>query len=148
MEDVADALLHGSQAADVLVVGAQGGLVLYLEPRHHHVDALRVQLGEAHPAFQDEQMPRMLHVVLVVGVVHDALQVALVVAYPLPIFEDVFHVVGLFFRLQRYDKIPTPRKNIFPCQKKFVILHPKTVAPFSCPLLATASPRSATMSIV
>ena len=92
VEDVADALLLGSQTAHILVAGTQRHLVFDFEPRHHHIDARLVQLGETYTPPDNVKVSRMLHVVLVVGIVYNALNITFVIADNVPVFKDVFHV--------------------------------------------------------
>ena len=62
-----------------------------------------MELGEAYAAVEDEHVARVLEVVLVVGVVDDALQVALVVAHDVGVFKDVFHIGEKKCRRSMYD---------------------------------------------
>ena len=50
-----------------------------------------MQLFEADSAVHHVEVPRVLHVVLIVGVVYNALDVAFVVAYNVAVFKDIFH---------------------------------------------------------
>ena len=72
MEDVSHALLLQPQARKEFVIASQRNLVLagsFSPPRIH---ALIVHFGKAEAAFLQEEMAGMLHVVQIVGVVHDA----------------------------------------------------------------------------
>ena len=102
VEDVLHALLLNPEARDELVVAAQGGLVLQRHAGHHGVDALGVHLGEAQSAVLQEEVARVLRIVQVVGIVDDALDVALVVAHLHAGFKNVVsHRILLFvFSLQ------------------------------------------------
>ena len=104
VEDIADAVLLGPQTAYIFVVGPQRHLVGGLVAGHHHVDTLLVQLVEGHAAADDVKVARVLEIMLVIGIVDNALQVALVVAHTVPIFEDIFH--GLI----------TPRPAVLVCR--------------------------------
>ena len=92
VEDVADALLLGHQAADIFVAGTQRHLVGDFKPCHDDVDALVVQLGETHPAVEHIEVTRVLHIVLIIGVVYNALNITFIVANHVAVFKDIFHI--------------------------------------------------------
>ena len=93
VEDIADALLLGFQAADVFVAGTQRHLVFDFETSHHHIDALFVQFGETHPAPDDVEVARVLHIVLVVGVVYNTLNITFVVTDNVCVLKNIFHAL-------------------------------------------------------
>ena len=74
MEDIPHSLLLGPQAADIFITGSQRHLVLDFETCHHHIDTHLVQFRKTHSAPNDVQVPRVLHVVLIVGVVYLIMQ--------------------------------------------------------------------------
>ena len=80
-EDVAQAVFLEPQLADVFVAAAQWCLELHGEPGHYCVGASVVQLGEADAVGEQELVAAVLEVVLVGGVVDNALKVAFVVAH-------------------------------------------------------------------
>ena len=80
-ENVFDALLAQGEARHETVAAAQRRFERHLQTRHDGIRALLVQGGEADALGTQKLVARMLDVVLVVGIVHDALQVALVVAH-------------------------------------------------------------------
>lgn len=63
------------------VAASQGELELHFHTGHYGVDAAGVKVGKTDAAGAEELMPGVFGVVLVVGVVDNALQVAFVVAY-------------------------------------------------------------------
>ncbi len=81
MEDVSHALLLQPQAREEFIIALQRNLVLQVHSRHHGIHALIVHFGKAEAAFLQEEMAGMLHVVQIVGIVHDALNIALVIAH-------------------------------------------------------------------
>lgn len=91
VEHILNALLCQSHPRDDLVVGSQRHLELHRHPRHHSIDALGVHLGEAQSARLQKQVPRMLAVVQVVSIVHNTLDVALIVAHRHSRLKTVFH---------------------------------------------------------
>ena len=92
IEDIAQALFLYGEFGDEVVVAPQRCLVLQVHACHHGVDALLVQFGEAHAELCQVQMPCVLYVVQIVGVVHYTLDVALVVAHFHFRFKCVFHI--------------------------------------------------------
>ena len=93
VEDVAQTLLAHAELRDEDIVAAQRRLVLQVHASHHGVDALLVKAREAHAERREVEMARVLGVVEIVGIVHDALDVALVVANLHFCFKDIvrFH---------------------------------------------------------
>ena len=93
MEDIADALLTYPEAGEELVAAAERRLVVNRDASHDGDDVLLQHLGKAYACLEQEFVPRVLHVMLVVGIVDDALEVALIVAN--------FHLqlVGVFFHI-------------------------------------------------
>ena len=81
LEYIPHTFLLEVEARHHLVVAAQGRLKLQLHTRHHGVDSLLVKGGEAHAQAAQEAVARMLGVMEIVGVVDDALDVALIVAH-------------------------------------------------------------------
>ena len=80
-EDVAQPLLAHTQLAHKLVAAAQRGLEGYLYACHHGGDARLVHICETDAGSEQELVPRVFHVMLVVCVVHYTLEVALIVAH-------------------------------------------------------------------
>ena len=52
-----------------------------MHPRHHGINASRVKVGKAYPACAEKLVTGMFGVVLVVGIIDNALKVAFVIAY-------------------------------------------------------------------
>ena len=98
MKHVLDTLLRQAEARDELVVGPQRGLKLHRHPCQHGIDALLVHLGEAQPTLCQKQMSRVLAVVQVVGIVHNTLNVAFIVAHLHPRLKNI---LCTHIRLQR-----------------------------------------------
>lgn len=80
-ENVFDALLAQGEARHETVATAQRRFEGHLQTRHYGIRALFVQGGETDALGAQELVARMLDVMLVVGIVYDALKVALVVAH-------------------------------------------------------------------
>ena len=80
-ENVFDALLAQGEARHETVATAQRRFEGHLQARHYGIRALFVQGGETDALGAQELVARMLDVMLVVGIVYDALKVALVVAH-------------------------------------------------------------------
>lgn len=91
-EHILDALLAQRQPRHERVAAAQRQFEGHVEPCHHGVDAPVVQVGETHAVRPQKFMARVFDVVLIVGIVHDALKVAFVVAHLHRQFEDIVHV--------------------------------------------------------
>ena len=91
LEYVAQPFLLYVEARDELVVASQRCFILQVHPCYHGVGAAPVHLGEAQSAPLQEQVARMLGVMQVVGVVYDALDVALIVADHHPRGENIVH---------------------------------------------------------
>ena len=102
MEHVLDALLLEPQTRNELVVAAQGRLELQIHASHHSIDSFFVHLGKRKSALAEKQVTRVLGIVEVVGIVHNAFDVAFVIAHLHTGFKNVFiHV----FSLLRYHVI-------------------------------------------
>ena len=71
-----------------LVATAKRKLVFNSDFRYHRIDAILVQLSKVDAQGFKELMARMLHIMLIVGVVHDSLKVALIIAH--------LHLVGKY----------------------------------------------------
>ena len=99
MKHVLDTLLRQAEARDELVVGPQRGLKLHRHPCQHGIDALLVHLGEAQPTLCQKQMSRVLAVVQVVGIVHNTLNVAFIVAHLHPCLKNILltHIWLLYY---------------------------------------------------
>ena len=99
-EDIAEPFFLQVQFRDELVTAAQGGLELHVQPRDHGVCALLMKSRETDAMGKQELMTGMLDIVLVVGVVDNALKVTFIVAYLHLQFKDVishgFIVKGVF----------------------------------------------------
>ena len=80
-ENVFDALLTQGEARHETVAAAQRRFERHLQTRHDGIRALLVQGGEADALGTQKLVARMLDVVLVVGIIHDALKVAFVIAH-------------------------------------------------------------------
>ena len=81
VEYVADVFPDEAQGAEELVAAAQGGFVVYADAGDDEVRACVVECGEADAVGLEVLVSGVFEVVLVVGVVDDALQVTFVVAY-------------------------------------------------------------------
>ena len=79
-EDVFYAFLLEFEFGNELVAALQRCLELHVEACHYGVCTLFVEFGEAHSVGEQELMACVLDVVLVVGVVDNALKVAFVVS--------------------------------------------------------------------
>ena len=97
MEDISHALLLQPQTREEFIIALQRNLVLQVHSRHHSIHALVVHFGKAEAAFLQEEMAGMLHVVQIVGVVHNALNIALVIPHFHLCLEYVFAHHFLFF---------------------------------------------------
>lgn len=80
-EDVFDALLAQGKARHETVAAAQRRFERHLQTRHDGIRALLVQGGEVDALGTQKLVACMLDVVLVVGIVHDALKVAFIIAH-------------------------------------------------------------------
>lgn len=98
-EDVADALLFESQARDDDIIAVQRSLVFQIHPGHHSIRALLVHLSETQSAGFQKPVTRVLRVVEIVGVVNNALDVALIVAHLQTGLKDIIvvHRMGYLF---------------------------------------------------
>ena len=92
VKDVAQPFLLQVDARQKLVVTPQRRLELQIHPCHDGINAAAVHLGEAEPALLKEQMACMLGVMQVVGIVDNALDVALIVADHHPRSENIVHI--------------------------------------------------------
>ena len=63
------------------IAGLERFAVIQLGPDHHDDDALTVHLGEAQTMTQQILMSRMLEIMLVDRVIHDALHITFVISY-------------------------------------------------------------------
>ena len=81
MEDISHALLLHPQTLEEFVIASQRNLVLQVHSRHHSIHALVVHFGKAEAAFLQKEMAGMFHVVQIIGIVHDALNIALIISY-------------------------------------------------------------------
>ena len=93
VEDVFDAFFRQSQSRHKFVVRSQGHLKLHGHPGQYGIDALLVHLSKTQSALLQEQVTGMLTIVQVVGIVDDALDVALIIAHLHPGFKNIllFH---------------------------------------------------------
>lgn len=80
-EDVFDALLAHGKARHETVAAAQRRFERHLQTRHDGIRALLVQGGEADALGTQKLVACVFDVMLVVGIVHDALKVAFVIAH-------------------------------------------------------------------
>jgi len=93
IEQILDPVFLEVEAGDELIVAAQGNLVLEFHAVDNGIDALLVESSETDAQAAEEKMTGVLGVVQVVGIIHDALDVALIVAHLHTGFKDVFHAV-------------------------------------------------------
>ncbi len=84
-----DAFFLHTDAHHVLIATAKGGLELYGDACHNGIGASLMKVHKAHAVAEQKFMTGMLQIVLVVGVVHDALHVAFVVAHFVAMFVDI-----------------------------------------------------------
>ena len=89
------------------IIASEWYFVLQVHPRHHGIDAFLVHLCEAEAQVSQEEMTRMLGIVKVVGIVHYALYVALIVAHDDLCLENVVH----YFIEERRDSMTDGRKR-------------------------------------
>ena len=90
VEHIFDALFLDVQLRQELVAAGKRSFESHAEACYNRVDALPVQFGKADSGGGQKLMACVFDVMLVVGVVHNALQVAFVVADFHFQFEDVF----------------------------------------------------------
>ena len=81
MENISYALLLQPQTREEFIIALQRNLVLQVHSRHHSIHALVVHFGKAEAAFLQKEMAGMFHLVQIVGIVHDALNIALIISY-------------------------------------------------------------------
>jgi len=67
--------------ASELIHPNQRHLVADLHPRDHRIDTIEVQLIKTQSHLFQKLMTRHLEIVLIVGVIHMSLRIALIVAY-------------------------------------------------------------------
>ena len=91
MEHISHSLLLQPQSRVELIVTLQWCLVLQIHPRHDCIHSLAVHLGKAQSTFLQKEVPGVLHIVQVVGIVDDSLYVALIVAHFHLGLKYVFH---------------------------------------------------------
>lgn len=91
MEHISHSLLLQPQSRVELIVTLQRCLVLQIHPRHDSIHSLAVHLGKAQSTFLQKEVPGVLHIVQVVGIVDDSLYVALIVAHFHLGLKYVFH---------------------------------------------------------
>lgn len=80
-KDVFDAFLAECQTGVELITAAERGLEVELHTCHDSVDALLMKLGETDSLRKQEFMTGVFCVVLIVGIVDNALKVTLIVAH-------------------------------------------------------------------
>ena len=80
VKDVLDTLLLHVEFGDKLVTTPQGSLESHIDTCHYRVYPLLVQSGKADAGTQQKLMARMLQIMLIIGIIDDALQVAFIVA--------------------------------------------------------------------
>lgn len=78
---VFDAFFLEIELGDKLIAAFKWGLEGHIEAGYYGVDAFGVELGETDAGSRQKFVTGVLYVVLVVGVVYDALQIAFVIAY-------------------------------------------------------------------
>lgn len=76
VKDVLDTLLLHVEFGDKLVTTPQGSLESHIDTCHYRVYPLLVQSGKADAGTQQKLMARMLQIMLIIGIIDDALQVA------------------------------------------------------------------------
>lgn len=81
MEDIFESVFDQAEVGVELVGGSQGGFELHLEACHDGVYALCVEGFERTAARANELAAGVFGIMLIDGVVDDALEVALIVAY-------------------------------------------------------------------
>ena len=82
---------------DEFIVALQGNLIGDIDAMHHGIDALTVHLCKTQSACFQEEMACVLHIVEVVGIVHDSLDIALIVAHLHAGFKDLTHMIIVDF---------------------------------------------------
>ena len=92
-ENVLDTIFLYPEFGDEFVATFEWNLELHGESCHHTVDASLMEFGEADVVGKEKFVTCVFDVVLIVGVVDDALQVAFVVAH----LEAQFVDIGCFF---------------------------------------------------
>ena len=80
-KDIFNAFAHQPESADKLVTASEGSLEVDGYAGHHGIYAFVMEVGKAHSVLEQELMTAVLRVVLVVGVVYNALKVTLIVAH-------------------------------------------------------------------
>ena len=86
---------------DEFIVALQGNLIGDIDAMHHGIDALTVHLRKTQSAGFQEKMACVLHIVEVVGIVHDSLDIALIVAHLHTGFKNLTHIMDVVYRLER-----------------------------------------------
>ena len=92
VENIFDALLCQSETRHKLIIGSKRRLELHRHPRQHRIYALLVHLGKTQSALFQEQMAGVLTIVQVVGIVDNALDVALIVAHLHPRLKNILRI--------------------------------------------------------
>ena len=96
-EHIFDAFFLEPKLRHKLITTFERHLELHVEPCHYGINTSRVEVGETHIVSQQELMPGVLNVMLVVGIVHNPLEVAFVVAYFQPQLKDIVCHLCLLF---------------------------------------------------
>jgi hypothetical protein len=91
IEPIPEAVFLKIETRNELIIAAQGNFILQFHTVDNGIDALFVELGETDAETTEEEVSGMLGIVQVVGIVHDAFDVALIIAYLHTGFENVFH---------------------------------------------------------
>ena len=99
IKHVFDAFFLNAQLADKAVSAFQGRFESHVQPCHYRIYSLRVQVGKTDALCEQELVPGVFDIMLVVGIVYDALQVAFIVAYLHLQFKDIirFHFIQKCF---------------------------------------------------
>ena len=106
IEDVAQTFLAYAELGDKDVVATQRCLILKVHSCHYGIDAFLVQTGKANAERLQVQMACMFGIMQIIGIVDNALDVALIVAHFHFGFKNVFHI----FHIKPYPQ-PLPSRE-------------------------------------
>jgi hypothetical protein len=98
IEPIAETVFLQIEAGDKFIVAAQRNLILQFHTMNNGVDALFVELGEAHAEATEEEMAGVLCVVQIVGIIHDTFNVTLIVTDRHAGFKNVFHIAKVIIK--------------------------------------------------
>ena len=89
MKHILNALLGQSKPRHKLIIWSEGRLKLHRHAGHHSVHTLLMHLRKTQAALLQKQMAGMFAIVQVIGIVHDTLDVALIIAHLHPRLKNI-----------------------------------------------------------